>query len=100
MASFYAVHHGPSGLTGIALRVLALRHGLVEGLKAIGLSPQSGTGFDTVFVTTRQASRLLDRAVAAGFNLRHGASGQGGDGLAIGLDECSDPAEVAGLLRA
>ena len=101
MASFYAVHHGPEGLEAIARRVLALRQGLVAGLAALGLSPEPGPGFDTVVVASPEAEALLERASAAGFNLRRGVRGDRCDGrLAISLDELSTVAELERLLTA
>jgi glycine dehydrogenase len=110
MASFYAVHHGPEGLTAIARRIVALREALAEGLTALGLPPEPGPGFDTLVVSTPAAASLRQRAAAAGFNLRDGVDGRGAstaasgatpDGaVAISLDELSHPAELERLLAA
>ncbi len=97
MASFYAVHHGPEGLTAIARRIVALRQALAAGLEALELVPEAGAGFDTLWIRTPRAPELLERAEAAGFNLRPGS---GGDSLAISLDELSSPAELETLLAA
>ncbi|MFZ4566569.1 MAG: aminomethyl-transferring glycine dehydrogenase [Prochlorococcaceae cyanobacterium] len=97
MAGFYAVHHGPEGLTAMARRVLVLRHALALGLERLGLTvDRRRAGFDTVVVHDPAAGGLLQRALDAGFNLRPVAEGT----LAISLDELSDAAEVAALLRA
>ena len=103
MASFYAVHHGPDGLTAIARRILSLREALAEALAALGLPPEPGPGFDTLVVRTPAAASLRQRAAAAGFNLRQGSDGQqaGSDQcLAISLDELSSPEELQRLLEA
>ncbi|MFM7651915.1 MAG: glycine dehydrogenase (aminomethyl-transferring), partial [Vulcanococcus sp.] len=107
MAGFYAVHHGPDGLAAIARRVLRLRELLRRGLQAIGLEPEPGPGFETVRLVTPMAAELLQRAEAAGFNLRpegpDGAlawSAAAPSGLAISLDELTDPMELARLLAA
>jgi glycine dehydrogenase len=101
MASFYAVHHGPDGLEAIARRVLTLRQGLAAGLAALGLSPDPGPGFDTVVVPSPEAETLLERAAAAGFNLRRGVAGEICAGrLAISLDELCTVAELERLLQA
>ena len=95
MASFYAVHHGPEGLRSIAGRIVALRSALAAGLATLGMVSEGGSGFDTVRLVTPAASDLLQRAGAAGFNLRPG------DGeLAISLDELSTPAELDALMSA
>ena len=95
MAGFYAVHHGPEGLAAIARRVLVLREVLGRGLSQLGLPPASGPGFDSLRLETHQAPQLLQRAEAAGFNLRPEANG-----LAISLDELSSSAELQALLAA
>lgn len=101
MASFYAVHHGPDGLEGIARRILVLRQGLVLGLAALGLAADPGVAFDTVVLRNAAAPSLRQRAVAAGFNLRCGIRGDDGEAdLAISLDELSTPLELATLLEA
>jgi glycine dehydrogenase len=104
MASFYAVHHGPEGLSALSRRLLRLRAALAAGLSALDLPVQPGPGFDTVVIATPRAPELLERAAAAGFNLRPGRAGgvdpQQADALAISLDELSDPAELEALLAA
>jgi glycine dehydrogenase len=97
MAGFYAVHHGPEGLTALARRVLVLRYALALGLERLGLTvDRRRPGFDTVVVQDASAGELLQRALAAGFNLRP----VGETSLAISLDELSDAAEVTSLLQA
>jgi glycine dehydrogenase len=101
MAGFYAVHHGPEGLEAIARRVLALRQGLAAALSALGLPPEPGPAFDTLVVASPHADALIERAAAAGFNLRRGVGGESGtDRLAISLDELTTVAELERLLRA
>ncbi|QPN67395.1 aminomethyl-transferring glycine dehydrogenase [Synechococcus sp. CBW1006] len=110
MASFYAVHHGPEGLTAIARRIVTLRARLAAGLGAIGLPPEPGTGFDTLVVHSPDADALMARAAGAGFNLRAGIDGSGVasgaaptgamPAVAISLDELSSEAEVERLLAA
>ncbi|MFZ9851113.1 MAG: aminomethyl-transferring glycine dehydrogenase, partial [Vulcanococcus sp.] len=95
MAGFYAVHHGPDGLAAIARRVLRLRELLRRGLAALGLATEPGPGFDTLRLLTPDAPTLLQRAEAAGFNLRS----EGPTALAISLDELSDRDELAQLLE-
>jgi len=95
MAGFYAVHHGPEGLAGIARRILLLRTVLSRGLEQLGLEPVAGPGFDSLRLLTASAPALLERAEAAGFNLRPEPQG-----LAISLDECSSLEELQRLLAA
>ncbi len=99
MASFYAVHHGPGGLTAIARRVLRQRAALAEGLAALGLAVQPGSAFDTLSLTLPGAGELLERADAAGFNLRPLTTPGGAlTGVAISLDERTDSVELDRLL--
>jgi glycine dehydrogenase len=106
MAGFYAVHHGPDGLAAIARRVLVLRELLRRGLSAIGLEAEPGPGFDTLRIPSPDAPLLLQRADAAGFNLRaEGPEGPCQPGpwataVAISLDELSDHHELLALLSA
>ncbi len=108
MAGFYAVYHGPDGLTAQAQRLVALRRRLAAGLTALGLAPEAQVGFDTLVVRSPEAGVLLERAAAAGFNLRAGIDGRGvapagtgaGPAVAISLDELSTAAELEQLLRA
>ncbi|MFO0103887.1 MAG: aminomethyl-transferring glycine dehydrogenase, partial [Cyanobium sp.] len=97
MASFYAVHHGPEGLTAIAARVAALRQALAAGLVELGLEPEAGPAFGTLVMAcgAEAAPGLLQAALAAGFNLR-----PLDDGVGISLDECSTAAELEQLLTA
>ena len=106
MAGFYAVHHGPDGLAAIARRLLVLRELLQRSLQEIGLDCEPGPGFDTLRIRTAEAPQLLQRAEAAGFNLRPEAAGGPcqssavATGLALTLDELSTLEELASLLAA
>ena len=106
MAGFYAVHHGPDGLAAIARRLLVLRELLQRSLQDLGLVCESGPGFDTLRIRSAEAPQLLQRAEAAGFNLRPEAaegpcqSGAVATGLALTLDELSNLEELASLLAA
>jgi glycine dehydrogenase len=103
MASFYAVHHGPDGLTAIAERIVVQRAALAQALASLGLTPEPGPGFDTLVLRSPAAAALRQRAEAAGFNLRVGGDGgadQAAEALAISLDELSTGPELERLLIA
>jgi glycine dehydrogenase len=60
-ASFYAIYHGPVGLTAIATRVAKLTHLLSASLSHLGLAPANTAAFDTlrVCLTAQQRERVL-----------------------------------------
>jgi glycine dehydrogenase len=100
MAGFYAVHHGPEGLTAIARRIFGQRRALAAALATGGLAVDPGPGFDTVVLHSARAPQLLARAAAADLLLRHGLRGEGvGEALAITLDEATSSAELTQLLQ-
>jgi len=91
MASMYAVWHGPDGLTLIARRIHHLTSILATGLRAAGLSV-TAPGFDTITVRCDDVSGFMDRAVAAGMNVRRGEGHIG-----ISLDETCERKTVETL---
>lgn len=94
MASFYAVYHGPQGLKNIAGRIHRLTDILANGLQANGLTLANSTWFDTLTVNVRSSkSEVVERAQAAGVNLRLDHDGQVG----ISLDEAKTAADVEQL---
>jgi len=97
IASMYAVYHGPSGLRRIAQRVHLYASTLAGGLRQLGFVVGSDPFFDTVRVQLdpRHRDDLLQRALAAGINLRaYGASA-----ILIALDETIDRAQIQALFR-
>ena len=103
MASFYAVHHGPEGLTAIARRIVSMRQRLEAALQALGYSFSSFERFDSVVVHTEQAPVVHRVAGDAGFNLQalpHGASPEQATGFGIALDECTTDHELIALIAA
>ena len=99
MASMYAVHHGPDGLTAIARRVHLLTGALAEGLRRMGHDVSGGANafFDTLRVTPNQlpVSSILAAARSRMFNLREYADGTVG----VSLDEGTTPSDVEVLLQ-
>ncbi len=69
MASMYAVYHGPVGLKAIASRVHGLTLTFAEGLKRLGFGVRSFEVFDTLRVTTPQASQISEDVQKQGVNL-------------------------------
>jgi glycine dehydrogenase len=68
-AAMYAVYHGPDGLAAIARDVHRRAATLAETLKAHQIRTTPGAVFDTLRVLPENASQVLDRARAAGYNL-------------------------------
>ncbi|GCE64888.1 glycine dehydrogenase (aminomethyl-transferring) [cyanobiont of Ornithocercus magnificus] len=102
MASFYAVHHGPEGLTAIAKRILHLRGALELALVRLGFNIVSAPRFDTLEFQTSHAGELIQAAALAGFNLRTlplESSINNCTGVGVSLDELSDEDELLCLLE-
>jgi len=97
MASMYAVYHGPDGLRRIAARIHQFALRLAEALKQAGLVVGPDAFFDTIHVTLEpaRADALVQRAEAAGINLRR----LGPDQVGIALDETVDESDVRDLVR-
>jgi len=96
MASFYAVYHGPEGLSRIARRVHGLTNCLARGLDVEGYKVRPGLRFDTVTIDDADSAALAARALAAGFNIRT----LDAQTSSISLDERSTVEEVDALLAA
>ncbi len=97
MASFYAVYHGPKGLTAIATRIRTLTATLRAGLIEQGHEISDDLVFDTLRVRVHGGYRKAISAAAdiKKINLRDFHDGSFG----ITLDETSDRALVADLLE-
>ncbi|MGE5471454.1 MAG: aminomethyl-transferring glycine dehydrogenase [Bacteroidota bacterium] len=96
MAGMYAVYHGPQGLKTIASRIHRLTEILAEGLKRAGINVLTKQFFDTLHIELGARAETIYRdAAAAGFNLRHAATGV----LGISFDETTTRQDVASLFR-
>ncbi len=97
MASFYAVFHGPKGLTAIAQRVHRKTARLREGLLGAGFVVQPASFFDTITVEVGPLqSAVMKSAVAEGVNLRK----VGETRIGITLDECTRSETIEAVWRA
>ena len=95
MATFYAMYHGPQGLRRIAERIHRLTAIFVAGMKELNFSAESGQFFDTVsFAVGDEQQAIIDRALAAGINLRL-TQGR----LGVSLDETTSANDVETLWR-
>jgi glycine dehydrogenase len=93
MAGFYAVWHGPKGLTHIAQRVHGLAKLLERELAKVGVAQRNEVFFDTLRVEPVRDVRA--RAEGAGMNFRHRSDGSVG----IALDETTTVADVEAIVR-
>jgi glycine dehydrogenase len=97
MASMYAVHHGPDGLSRIALDVHHKAAALAEGLKRLGFPPLAGAFFDTLTVEAgERRDAILAAARASRINLR----AVGETRIGVALDEMTTPAIIEAVWRA
>jgi glycine dehydrogenase len=94
MAGFYAVWHGPEGLSRIAGRVNLLTRLLAGAVLRAGLSLRSSAFFDTIAIEAgARADAIMAVAVAAGFNLRR----LDATGIGLSLDETVTRADLEAL---
>lgn len=95
VAAFYAIHHGPSGLRGIAEGIRMRANRLADGLVAMGIPVPMGVRFDTVatLLPPSRSDSLFYRAQASGINLRRLPAG-----LGISLDETVQEKDLHDLL--
>jgi glycine dehydrogenase len=94
IAGFYAVYHGPEGLTAIARRIHALAKLLDRELARLGLRQVNDRYFDTLRIEGADAARVGREALAAGINLRHRADG----GINVALDETTSVDDVEAIV--
>ncbi len=93
IAGFYAVYHGPDGLTAIARRVHGLARVVAQRLDALGMILRYPTFFDTVRVQTGSvevSQRIRAAAEEDGLNFRY----LGGGDIGIALDETTRREDV------
>jgi glycine dehydrogenase len=96
IAGFYAVYHGPKGLTAIARRVHSHARLLERELGKLGVRQRNEVFFDTLRLDGADVNRVREAALAAKVNLRYRTD----DGINVALDEATnmdDLAAVAGI---
>ncbi len=100
IAAFYAVYHGPEGLTAIARRVHSLAANLARALSEVGVGQMNGTYFDTLRFEVPGGRAAVERvrqaALAAHLNLRYREDGT----INVALDETTDATDVAAIASA
>ncbi|UXY15790.1 aminomethyl-transferring glycine dehydrogenase [Chitiniphilus purpureus] len=93
IAGMYAVYHGPAGLRRIAGRTARLTAIFAAGLRQGGVSVLNRSAFDTLRIAVADATALIARAEAAGYNLRLVDTGT----VAVSFDEVTTRGDVAAL---
>ncbi|OFW24251.1 MAG: glycine dehydrogenase (aminomethyl-transferring) [Acidobacteria bacterium RIFCSPLOWO2_02_FULL_65_29] len=94
MAAFYAVYHGPKGITAIARRVHAFARLLERELATLGVRQTNAAFFDTVRLEGIDAARVREAACAARINLRYRADGS----VNIALDETTNLDDIQSIV--
>jgi glycine dehydrogenase len=96
IASMYAVYHGPEGLRAIARRTHRMAAILGRGLSALAVKVETKAFFDTVTAFAGASAPLvLERARAAGINLRDAGDGR----IGIACDETTTPETIRAIWR-
>ena len=94
MAGFYAVYHGPRGLTAIARRVHALAALLARALETIGVAPLHRWYFDTLHLAVSDSNALRRAATAARQNFRYREDGT----VTVAIDEATTLSDVEAIV--
>jgi glycine dehydrogenase len=94
MAGFYAVYHGPAGLTAIARRVHATARLLERELVKVGARSLNPAYFDTIRIGVPDVERLQKNAIEARQNFRYRPDGT----INIAVDETTNLTDVEGIV--
>jgi glycine dehydrogenase len=96
LASFYAIYHGPLGLTAIMERTVRATQWLAAGLQRLGFPLDATAAIDTlrVNVSSDQKERILSNAHAQQIELRSDLS----DSLCVTLGETTTAQDLVDLL--
>src|SRR5262245_6576242 len=94
IASFYAVYHGPKGLTNIARRVHALAGLLENELKALGLRQLTAEYFDRLRFDGATLEAVRAAALSDGTNFRYVTDGSSH----VALDETTTTTDVEAIV--
>ena len=95
IAGFYAVYHGPAGITAIARRVHRQACRLADRLGALGYRQLNGVFFDTLRVEIGDVAHLRTEALSARLNFRYRNDGT----VNIALDETTNDADLDSIVE-
>jgi len=98
MAGFFAVWHGPKGLTAIARRVHGFGKVLERELAKCGVAQRNEQFFDTLLLEppTGTLEAIQKAAVKTRMNLRYRADGM----INLALDETTTQADIRAIVKA
>jgi glycine cleavage system P protein (glycine dehydrogenase) len=96
MAGFFAVYHGPRGLTAIARRVHALAMLLERELSLAGVRQLNDVYFDTLRLNVADVDGVRQAALAASLNFRYRGDGE----VNVAVDETTDLDDVQAIVTA
>jgi glycine dehydrogenase len=94
IASFYAVYHGPRGLTAIGRRVHAYARLLEREIGKLGLRQSNALFFDTLRIEGADPARVREAALAARLNFRY----RDDPGVNIAIDETTNLDDLAAIV--
>jgi glycine dehydrogenase len=96
LAAFYAIYHGPTGLTAIARRVHAMAVLLEQELAALGVRQLNSVYFDTLRLRADFVEALRDQAHDSGLNFRYRSDGD----VNVAVDETTTREEIRAIVSA
>jgi glycine dehydrogenase len=97
IAGFYAVYHGPKGITAIAKRVHAYAKLLERELAKVGVAQRNEFFFDTLRLEAPAGStdRIYQAAIAARLNFRYRKDGT----INVAVDETTSLADLERIVK-
>lgn len=95
ISAFYAMWHGPEGLTAIAKQIQSYALRFRAAAKNAGLSVAEHDIFDTVHIKNALAKQIIADALSAGFNLRFISDTE----LSVSFDETVTEFDFIELLK-
>jgi len=100
MAGFYAVYHGPLGLTVTAHRVHGLAVTLERALASLGVRQRHRTFFDTLTLEVPGGAATVAKIQAAALAARMNFRYRGDGAIGIAVDETTEPEDVSAIVTA
>ena len=95
ISAFYAIWHGPKGLTSIATRISQIANQLRVDLKGSGFTVGDKPVFDTVLVENLDAQKLVSEFLNKGINVRFVNE----NSISITFDETTTESDIADLYQ-